>query len=64
MDWQEYEREIEEQFRDNYPSAKITPKNSGRFLQVLNKGRKQLMAIRRGTAVTMLRESLINMKAD
>ena len=33
MDWQQYEREIEEQFRENYPSARITrdAKLAGKF---------------------------------
>jgi tetratricopeptide (TPR) repeat protein len=36
MDWQQYEREIEQQFRDNYPSARITPnaKLVGKFSKV------------------------------
>ncbi len=36
VDWQEYEREIEEQFRSNYPSAKIThnAKLVGKFSRV------------------------------
>jgi tetratricopeptide (TPR) repeat protein len=35
-DWQRYEREIEEQFRDNYPSARITAnaKLAGKFSKV------------------------------
>src|SRR3954466_14216554 len=36
MDWQQYEHEIEEQFRANYPSAKITAnvKLLGKFSKV------------------------------